>query len=439
MTSEKHLALTAKWVVTMDRRGTVYSPGYLEVKSGKILSLGPLDEVPQVERIDYKNAAIIPGLVNSHTHAAMNLFRGFADDLPLDDWLGKHIWPLEARFLSPEFVLAGTRLAILEMLKAGITMFTDMYFFEDEVARAAREAGIRVLIGEGLLAFPTASSKDPLTTFELIREQAARYHGDELVRVLMAAHSTYASTEVQLHRAAELSLLWHLPVQIHCAETQKEALECISKHKMSQIAYLDELGLLSTRIGLVHMVWPQEGDFELLNRENVGVVLCPQSNLKLASGIPPVSRYIDEGIRVVLGTDGAASNNNLDIWEELRLAALLAKGTTLDPTRLPAEQALRMVTIDSAKTWGMAEEIGSLEPGKKADLVVVDLSSAHNEPVYDVYSALVYSAGASDVRDVFVGGTRVVSNGEVTTLDEKPVLEEARSWARKISEVRNDA
>lgn len=428
--------LTARYVVSMDDAATVYSPGYVEIKQGMIASVGNLEDAPQSpERIDYGNAAIIPGLINSHTHAAMSLFRGVADDLPLDDWLANHIWPLEAKFLSPEFIRTGTKLAAVEMLKGGTTMFADMYFFEDEVAAAAKDAGIRVLIGEGLLAFPTASAREPNQTFDHILEQAKKYRDDELVGVLVAAHSTYSTSEAQLRRCAELASDLNLPIQIHCAESKKEVEECLQKHGKSQVAYLADLALLDTRINLVHMVWPQEGDWEFLKRDNVSVISCPQSNLKLGSGIPPLARYVDEDIRVVLGTDGAASNNNLDMWEELRLAAFLAKGSTLDPTRLPAQHAFRMVTIDAARAWNMGDQLGSLEPGKKADLAVVDLNHPNTTPCYDIYSTLVYAAGSSNVKDVFVGGKRVVKNGNLSGgggLNEADVLAEAGEWAERI-------
>jgi len=427
--------LTADYVVTMDGKGKVYSPGYIEIAGNRIKSIGFQKDMPSGNHVDYGNSAIIPGLINSHTHAAMTLLRGVTDDLPLDDWLEGHIWPLEAKFLSPEFVRAGTRLAAVEMLKAGTTLFADMYFFEDEVAEASKETGIRVLLGEGVLAFPTASAKEPDKVFDLIRSQVERYQGDELASVHIAPHSTYATSEKQLRHCAELAGEFNLPIQIHCAETEKEVKESLARHGRSQVAYLESLGLLdarNTRINLVHMVWPQEQDWSLIKRDNISVISCPQSNLKLASGIPPLTRYIDEGIRVSLGTDGAASNNNLDIWEELRLAAFLAKGSSLDPTKLPARQALRMVTIDAARIWGLEDELGSLEPGKKADIVVVDLSNPHTTPSYDVYSTLVYAASAADVRDVFVGGRRVVKEGRITTLDEESVLAEAHEWSVKI-------
>jgi 5-methylthioadenosine/S-adenosylhomocysteine deaminase len=318
------------------------------------------------------------------------------------------------------------------MLKGGTTLFADMYFFEDEVAAAAKDTGIRALIGEGVLAFPTASAKEPDHVFTRIQNQIERYRDDELVCVHIAAHSTYATSEKQLRHCAELAGEFNLPIHIHCAETEKEVKESLARHGRSQVAYLESLGLLDARIGLAHMVWPQEQDWKLLKRENVAVISCPQSNLKLASGIPPLARYIDEGIRVSLGTDGAASNNNLDAWEEMRLAAFLAKGSSLDPAKLPARQALRMVTIDAARIWGMDEGLGSLEPGKKADLVVVDLSNPHTTPAYDIYSTLVYAACAADVRDVFVAGRRVVKEGRITTLDEESVLAEANEWSVKI-------
>lgn len=439
MVDADRFLLTARYVVSMDEEGTLYSPGYVAIQDSRIKSLGLVDDAPdEGKRIDYGNAAIIPGLINSHTHAAMTLLRGVADDLSLDDWLEGHIWPLEAKFLSPEFVRAGTRLAALEMLKGGTTLFADMYFFEDEVAAAAKDVGIRVLIGEGILAFPTASAKDPNQTFDHIRRQVEKYRDDEFVRVHIAAHSTYATSEDQLGKCVGLSEELNLPIKIHCAESRKEVQESIEKYDRSQVAYLNDLGLLDTQIRLVHMVWPQDGDWDLLKRDNVSVVSCPQSNLKLGAGIPPIARYLDEGIRVSLGTDGAASNNNLDMWEELRLAAFLAKGTSLDPTKLPARQALRMVTIDAARIWGMDEGLGSLEPGKKADMVVVDLDKPHTTPTYDIYSTLVYAASAADVRDVFVAGRRVVKEAKITTLDEESVLSEARDWAERIMQERGN-
>ncbi|MCK4334684.1 amidohydrolase family protein [candidate division WOR-3 bacterium] len=438
MVDADRFLLTARYVVSMDEESNVFSPGYVEIEDKKIKSAGPIDTIPEGSRVDYGNSAIIPGFINSHTHAAMTLLRGVADDLPLDDWLEGHIWPLEAKFLSPEFVLAGTRLAAAEMLKGGTTLFADMYFFEDEVAEASKETGIRVLLGEGILAFPTASAKEPDKVFDLIRSQVERYQDDELASVHIAAHSTYATSEEQLRHCAELAGEFNLPIQIHCAETEKEVKESLAKHGKSQVAYLESLGLLDARIGLVHMVWPQEQDWSLLKRDNISVISCPQSNLKLASGIPPLARYIDEGIRVSLGTDGAASNNNLDVWEEMRLAAFLAKGSSLDPAKLPARQALRMVTIDAARIWGTDEWLGSLEPGKKADLVVVDLSNPHTTPTYDIYSTLVYAACAADVRDVFVAGRRVVKEGRITTLDEESVLAEANEWSQRIALTRSN-
>lgn len=439
MVDADRFLLTARYVVSMDEEGTLYSPGYVAIQDSRIKSLGLVDDAPdEGKRIDYGNAAIIPGFINSHTHAAMALLRGVADDLPLDDWLDGHIWPLEAKFLSPEFIRAGTKLAAIEMLKGGTTLFADMYFFEDEVAAAARDVGIRALIGEGVLAFPTVSAKEPGKVFDHIRRQVEKYRDDELVRVHIAAHSTYATSEEQLRRCADLAREFDLPIEIHCAESRKEVEGSLAKYGKSQVAYLKDLGLLDTQIGLVHMIWPQDQDWELLKRDNVSVISCPQSNLKLASGIPPIAHYLEDEIRVSLGTDGAASNNNLDMWEELRLAAFLAKGSSLDPTKLPARQALRMVTIDGARTWGLENELGSLEPGKKADMVVVDLDKPHTTPTYDIYSTLVYAASSADVSDVFVAGRRVVKEAKITTLDEESVLGEARDWEERIMQERGN-
>lgn len=428
----KKVVLTARYVVCMDDNGSVYSPGYVEIENTLIKSVGSIEKIPEGERIDYGNAAIIPGLLNCHNHAAMTLLRGIVDDIPLDEWLNDYIWPLEARFLSPGFIRVGTMLAATEMLKGGTTFFADMYFFADEVAAAARQAGIRALIGEGLLDFPTPSAKDSNQTFDYIRNQSERYCDDELIRVHIAAHSTYATGEDQLRRCAELASELGLPIEIHCGETEKEAKDCLAEHGKSQVAYLADLGLLDTRIGLVHMAWPNESDWKLLGRDNVTVIPCPQSNLKLGSGVPPIARYLEKGIRVSLGTDGAASNNNLDMWEEMRLASLLAKVARLDPTVLPAERALRMVTIDAACTWGLGGELGSLEPAKKADIVIVALDKPHLIPTYDIYSTLVYAAGAADVRDVFVAGRQVLKDRRLTTLDESAIIAEAVEWSRKI-------
>lgn len=427
-----NLILSARYVVTMDGDGTVYSPGYVEVDGMLIKSTGPNESAPEGKRISYGNAAIIPGLINSHNHLAMSLMRGVADDIPLEEWLQNHIWPLEGKFLSPEYIYDGTLLSAVEMLKSGTTFTTDMYFFEDDVARACKRARIRCMIGEGALAFPTASIKDPDTVFDVIRKQAETYQTDELISVHVAAHSTYATTEEQLVRCAELSKELDVPIQIHCAESKKEVEESLAKRGKSQVAYLGDLGFLDKRIGLVHMVWPQETDWELLKKENVSVISCLESNLKLASGIPPMFRYVDENIRVCLGTDGAASNNNLDIWGEIRLAAFIAKGQSLNPTTVPAERALRMVTSDAAKVWGLDSYLGSIEKGKAADIVIIDLDRPNTTPCYDIYSTLVYATGASNVRDVYVAGKPVVKDGTVTTVDETEVLTKAREWARRI-------
>jgi len=429
--------LTARYVVTMDDALRVYSPGYVALRQDTIASVGGLEDAPEsAGRIDYGDAAIIPGLINSHSHVAMSLMRGVADDLEVDEWLKNHIWPLEARFVSADYVHTGTLLSAVEMLKSGTTCFADMYFFEDAVAQACLEAGIRVLIGEGVIAFPTPSVKEPGAVFEVIRRQAERYQDSELVKVHVAAHSTYATSEEQLRRCAGLAAELNLPIQIHCAESKREAVECLEKHGKSQLTYLNDLGLLdaSVPVCLVHMVWPQEEDWDLLGRGNVSVVSCPQSNLKLGSGIPPIARYALQGVRVVLGTDGAASNNNLDVWEEMRLAAFLAKGLSLDPTSVPARRALAMLTADAARAWGLWERLGSLETGKKADLVVVDLARPNTTPAYDVYSTLVYAASAANVRDVFIAGRQVVRDGSVVTVDEDEVLARARELALQIKE-----
>jgi len=432
MFDENHLLLKAAYIVTMDAQRSVFSPGYVEIKDDRIVSVGA-EKLPDVAcSIDYGNAAIIPGLLNSHNHLAMSLMRGVADDLLLEDWLKNHIWPLEAKFVSPEYVFDGALLSAAEILKTGTTFVSDMYFFEDKVAEACTLAGLRLLIGEGIIAFPTPSVNDPDSIFAIVRDMVARYENNPLVDVQLAPHSTYATSKEQLIKCAKLSAELNLPVQIHCAESQNEAMQALESLGKSQIAYLDDIGLLSQKLSLVHMVWPQKGDMELLKRKNISIVSCPQSNLKLGSGFPPIAQYLDEGVRLCLGTDGAASNNNLDIWEELRLAVFIAKGSRLDPRTLSAKKAFGMVTIDAARACGMQDKIGSLEPTKQADIAVVALDEPNTTPCYDIYSTLVYAAAASNIRDVFVAGKKVLDNGRLTAINEADVLAKARSWAKKM-------
>jgi 5-methylthioadenosine/S-adenosylhomocysteine deaminase len=431
------LLLHPEWIVPVDEAESVLERHSLAVAGGRIRAILPREEALagiQAERVmDLPRHALIPGLVNAHTHSPMTLLRGLADDLPLMTWLHRHIWPAEQRWVDPDFVLAGTRLAALEMLKSGTVCFNDMYFWPEVTARAAAEAGMRAVVGMILVDFPTGYADSPE---EYLRKGLVlhdRYRGHGLIRTAFAPHSPYAVSDGPFERVRTLADELEVPVHIHLHETRDEVVQSLRDHGERPIARLARHGLLGPNLVAVHMTQLEDEEIGQIAAAGVHVVHCPQSNLKLASGFCPVARLLEAGVNVALGTDGAASNNDLDLMAELSTAALLAKGVAGTASAVPAYQALRMATLDGAKAFGLDGEIGSLEVGKSADLVAVDLGTPATEPVYHPVSQLVYAAGREQVRHVWVAGRQLIRDGEPTTLDPAAILQEARVWAARIA------
>jgi 5-methylthioadenosine/S-adenosylhomocysteine deaminase len=430
------LLINADWILPVDAADRTLAQHSIAVDQGRIAALLPRAEADaQIEAkrvLDLSGHALIPGLINAHTHSPMTLLRGLADDLPLMTWLHEHIWPAEARWVDTEFVADGTRLAALEMLRGGITCFNDMYFYPDVTARVAAEAGMRVIAGMIVVDFPTryAESADDYLRRGLELHDHYRDHG--LVRTAFAPHSPYAVSEEPLGRVRTLADEMDVPIHIHLHETHDEIVQSLRDHGERPMARLDRIGLLGPQLVAVHMTQLEDAEIARLAETGSHVVHCPESNLKLASGFCPVARLLAAGVNVALGTDGAASNNDLDMFGEMRTAALLAKGVAGNPEALPAEVALRMATINGARALGLDGKTGSLEVGKEADIVAVKFDTIEATPVYDPVSHLVYSCGREQVSDVWIAGRHVMKNRVLTQLDEADIRLQAQAWSRKI-------
>ncbi|MBI4684098.1 MAG: amidohydrolase family protein [Nitrospirae bacterium] len=420
----------------MDENQTVIKDGAVVVQGNKIADTGSFDEISKKyfseKIVGGKNRAVLPGLINTHTHAAMVYFRGMADDLPLKEWLEEHIWPAESRWLSPEFVSDATELACLEMLKAGITTYNDMYFFEDASGRAAKKIGMRAVLGAGIVDFQTIAGKGAEDYLSKAERFIKDWKNDELIVPCIAPHSAYACGPETLKKVKELADKYNVPIHIHLSEAQWEVDDIEKKYGKRPAEYLHDLGFLDEKIVAVHCVWLNDKEIELLARHNVGVSHCIESNLKLSSGIAPVPQMLKSGIKVTFGTDGAASNNDLNILSEMSTAAKAHKAISNDPTVLDAKTALLMATRWSAEVLGLGNVTGSLEKGKAADCVILNLDKPHLTPLYDIYSHIVYSAMASDVETVFVNGKLVLDEGRLCTADEEAIISKAREWRKKI-------
>jgi 5-methylthioadenosine/S-adenosylhomocysteine deaminase len=429
---------SARWVITEDAQHRVIENGAVAVTGGRIVGVGTRAEIDAKfqakHRLDRPDAILAPGLINTHTHAAMSLFRGIADDKKLQDWLEKYIFPAEAKNVTPEFVRWGTRLGCLEMLLGGTTTFTDMYYFEDVVAEVAQEAGMRGVLGETIIQFPVADAKTPADALAFSEKFLTRFRNDPLVVAAVAPHAIYTNSDETLKAARALANKFNAPLLIHVAETKKELDDSLHDRHMTPVKALDSLGVFTGRTVAAHCVWVNDADMEILKARNVGVAHCPSSNMKLASGVAPVARMLELGIAVGLGPDGpAGSNNDFNLFEEMDLAAKLQKVMTLDPETLPASTALEMATIRGARVLGMEKEIGSLEAGKRADMIVVRLDRPNAVPMYDAVSQMVYALKADDVRDVMVNGKPVVSDGRILTLNQAQILQKAEEYRAKVS------
>jgi 5-methylthioadenosine/S-adenosylhomocysteine deaminase len=428
--------ICAEYVLPVDIQLSVIRDGAVAVNRGKIVAVGTYDGVIQDYESDTviggKNRVAIPGLVNTHTHAAMVLFRGLADDLPLKEWLENHIWPAESQWLGPEFVSDAIELACLEMLKAGITVYNDMYFFGEAAGSATKRIGMRAVLGAGILDFPSVAAKTTDEYFERARVFIETWKGDDLVTPCIAPHALYTCGPGTLKKAQRLAEQFDMPIHLHLSETEWEVQEIISRYGKRPVEYLHDLGFLERRVIAAHCVWLEDREIELLAKSGAGVAHCVESNLKLASGIAPVEKMLRSGIKVTFGTDGAASNNDLNILSEMSTAAKLHKTFSRDPTALNSRTALLMATRWGAEVLGLGEVTGSIEQGKDADLVILNLEKPHLTPIYDIYSHMVYSVRASDVETVMVRGRLVVNDGKLLTGSESEIIAKARTWGEKI-------
>lgn len=425
------------YVLTMNSRMDLVENGAIAVKDRLIVDVDTSEAIlakysaPNI--IEGKNRVVLPGLINTHTHAAMVYFRGLADDLPLKEWLENHIWPAESKWLSPEFVSDAVELACIEMLKAGVTTYTDMYFFEDSAALAAKKTGIRAVIGAGVVDFPTVSGKtadDYLKKAERLLED---WKNDELIKPCIAAHSAYACCPETLKKIKTMTEKYAVPRQIHLAETEWEVSEIMSRYGLSPVKHLDSIGFLDGHVLAAHCVWVNSSEIEMLAKRNVAVSHCIESNMKLASGIAPIPEMLRAGVKVAFGTDGAASNNDLNILSEMSTAAKVHKATSKDPTVLDSRTVLLMATRWGAEAAGLGDKTGSIEKEKLADIISIDMRKPHLSPVYDVYSHIVYAAMASDIEDVMVNGRLVVDKRKAVFCNEDAVIDKAAEWALKIN------
>lgn len=428
--------IRGEYVLPMDESRTVIKDGAVVVKGKSIIDVGEGKDISKKysakKIISGKNRAVLPGLINTHTHAAMVYFRGMADDLPLKEWLEKHIWPAENKWLSPEFVSDATELACLEMLKAGITTYSDMYFFEDASAGAAKKLGMRAVLGAGIVDFPTISGKNADEYLGKAEKFIEKWNKDELIVPCIAPHSIYACGPETLTKVKKIADKYNVPIHIHVSEAKWEVDELEKKYGRRPVEHLYKLGFLDEKIVAVHCIWLNDKEIEMLAKHKVGVSHCIESNLKLGSGIAPVPQMLKAGIKVTFGTDGAASNNDLNILSEMSTAAKVHKAVSGDPTVLDAKTALLMATRWGAEVLGLGEITGSLEKGKAADIVTVNLDKPHLTPLYDIYSHIVYSSMASDVETVFVNGKLVLDTGKICTADEEDILLKAKEWRNKI-------
>jgi len=426
------------WIVTVNSDFEVLRDYAVVIEDNRIHSLTSIDEVRQLpcyaqaQVIDLPDHALLPGLVNSHTHASMSLMRGIADDLSLMDWLSNHIWPVEARWVNAGFVVDGFRLAAAEMIRSGTTCMNDMYFFPDEVARCAQKIGMRVVVGLIVLDFPSVWAQDADEYLHKALAVHDEIRGYGLVDSALAPHAPYTVADEPLRQIAMYSSELDVPVHIHLHETRAEVDEAQQKSGQRPLQRLDQLNLLNSSLIAVHMTELNEFEIERIAEAGVNVAHCPESNLKLASGICPLTTLLDKGINVCLGTDGAASNNDLDMFGEMRTAAMLAKGSSGDASACNARQTIEMATINGARALGMADRIGSIEVGKCADLIAVDLAALNTQPVYDPVAQIVYAAASRQVSDVWIDGVAQLRNHEFCHLDPNEIIATAASWAQKI-------
>jgi len=430
--------LFADWIITVDADNSILQNHAIAINKGRIVDILPASEASANYKAETTHQlpgqALIPGLINAHTHAAMTLFRGLADDLPLMEWLENHIWPAEGKWVSDEFVHDGSLHAAAEMIRGGTTCFNDMYFFPDVTARVIDSVGMRATVGLILIDFPTVWANDADEYIRKGLEVHDHYRSNTRIMTAFAPHAPYTVSDEPLQHAATLAEELDIPIHMHIHETAFEVAQAVEKTTQRPLQRLHEKGIITPRLLAVHMTQLTDEEIQLMAESNASVVHCPESNLKLASGFCPVHRLASAGVNVALGTDGAASNNDLDMFGEMRTAALLAKAVAEDASALPAQDALRMATINGAKALGMDDTIGSLEIGKSADIVSIDINSIETQPIYHIISQLVYSTTRNQVDHVWVAGKQLLKNKALTTIDHDEVIAKAIEWQEKIKQ-----
>src|SRR5712691_5446976 len=424
-------------VVTMDGRRRVIENGAVAIKGGRIVSVGSVTDIDRNyaarEVVNASGKVIIPGLINGHTHVPMTLFRGLADDLDLQEWLTKYIFPAEAKNVTEEFVRVGTRLGLAEMIRSGTTTYCDMYYFEDAIADETFKAGMRGVLGETVIDFAVADNKTNEQAMAYVEKFVGHWKGNSLIVPAIAPHAPYTVSEEHLKVIRAFSDRTGAPIVTHISETKREVDDSIKAKGASPIDYLARIGFLSNKVIAAHVVWPSEEELGILQKVGVGVVHNPQSNMKLASGVAPVPQMLKRGLLVGLGTDGAASNNDLNMWEEMDTAAKLHKVFSGDPKVLSAEEAFELATIRGAQALHLEAEIGSIEKGKRADLVIVERDSLNQIPLYNVYSDLVYATKANDVETVIINGRLVMRDRRLLTLNEQEIKASARRFRDQVA------
>lgn len=432
------LIIAGGTVVTMDAKRTIQEDGAVAIKGDAIVAIGSREQIiaqyQSPQTMDAAGNLILPGFINGHTHVPMTLFRGLHDDVTLNDWLYKYIFPAEAKNVNEDFVRWGTRLAVAEQIRSGVTTFADMYYFEDAVAEETKAAGMRGVLGETWLDFPAPDNKSEAEMVAYTEKFLKKWQGDALIHAAPAPHSIYTCSQKTLQDAAALARKYKAPILIHVAEMKKEWDDSQKQHGMSPVQYLNKLGILGPDVVAAHCIYVDEADRKTLLEKRVGCVHNPSSNMMIASGVSPVPEMLAAGIAVGLGTDGpAGSNNDLDLMEEIDLAAKLAKVTKNNPLALNARAVVAMATIDGAKAVHLENEIGSLEAGKKADMVIIDLNAPNAVPMYDVYSQIAYSLKANDVKTVVIGGRIVMLDRKLLTVDEPAAVAKAREYGKAVA------
>jgi 5-methylthioadenosine/S-adenosylhomocysteine deaminase len=430
------LLITNGIVVSLDAQQRVLNPGSVAVRGNRIIAVGAADQIARQykgrDAIDARNRVVMPGLINTHTHAPMVLFRGLGDDLALMDWLQKYIFPAEAKTVSAAFVKTGTDLAALEMIRSGTTTYVDMYYFEEEIARATKAAGLRGVLGQTIIEFPVADAKTPAEALKRTEAFIREFQKDELITPAVAPHAVYTSDAATLTQSRDLAIRYSVPLIIHLAETEPETQMSLERHKARPVAALEALGVFTARVIAAHGVWITPDEIPVLRKRRVGISHNPESNMKLASGTAPVPQYLSAGVAVGLGTDGAASNNDLDMFEAMRQAAFLHKLTSKDPRVISARVALELATLGGARVIGREKDLGSLESGKLADLLIVRMDQPRQTPMYDPISHLVYTTRGDDVDTTIVNGRILMRAGKVLALNEASVLAAARKAAEQV-------